>query len=394
MRIVIGLHTLAAAGGMVSYVATIADHLQRAGHDVHVWGNTGGPTAEKLEAAGIRTLAGKNALPEEIDVFFAQDQPSSFDFLEARPEVPQVFFWHSGLFDINLTPQLPDVIRLTVLLVAHDPGRSDALAVKSPSIRLDQPIDLQRFRPEGPIAEKPRRAVAIGNYLAGERREVLIEACRQAGIELELYGAREKQTASDPAAAMNGADIVFGKGRVMVEAMACGRAAFVYDSFGCDAWVTGENFREFLNGGMSGNLTTKTAEVDQVVADLAEYRSSMGEANRDLAAASFNVTWHIGALINAVENVLAGELPAPSNDGAFELARLARSSWGHESEAFELRTRMSHVDAELAAERQRTELARGEALEAERKLAAIANSTRWRTLNMLLAPFDRLRGRR
>jgi len=120
----------------------------------------------------------------------------------------------------------------------------------------------------------------------------------------------------------------------------------------------------------------------------------MGEVNRDLAAASFNATWHVGALIEAVEAALAEDRPAPNNDGAFELARLARTSWGHESEAFELRLRMSRVDAELAAERHRTELARGEALEAERRLAAIANSTRWRTLNLLIAPIDRLRGRR
>lgn len=379
---------------MVSYVATIADHLQRAGHDVHVWGNTGGPTAEKLEAAGIRTLAGKNALPDEIDVFFAQDQPSSFDLLEARPEVPQVFFWHSGLFDINLSPQLPGLVRLTVLLAAHKPGRADALAVKSPSIRLDQPIDLQRFRPEGAIAEQPRRAVAIGNYLAGERRAVLVEACRRAGIELELFGAREARMATDPAATMNGADIVFGKGRVVMEAMACGRAAFVYDSFGCDGWVTSENFREFADAGISGNITAKTAEVEQVVSELASYSAAMGEVNRDLAASSFNATWHVGALIKAVEAALAGDRPAPSNDGAFELARLARTSWAHESEAFELRTRMSRVDAELASERRRTEIARGEAVEAERKLAAIANSTRWRTLNLLLVPLDKLRGRR
>lgn len=379
---------------MVSYVATIADHLQRAGHDVHVWGNTGGATAEKLEAAGIRTLAGKSALPGDIDVFFAQDQPSAFDFLEARPDVPQVFFWHGGLFDINLAPQIPDVTRLLVVLISHQPGRVDSLAVKAPILRLDQPIDLQRFSPEGAISEVPRRAVAIGNYLAGERREVLIEACRRAGIELELFGAREEKMALDPAAVMNGADIVFGKGRVTMEAMACGRAAYVYDSFGCDGWVTGKNFRELMDAGMSGNATAKTADVEQVAADLANYRAAMGEANRDLAAASFNATWHTGALIQALEEQLADELPAPSNDGAFELARLARISWSHESEAFELRTRMGRVDAEIAAERARYEAARGEAIEAERRLAAVVNSTRWRTLNLLLAPIDRLRGRR
>lgn len=393
MRIVIGLHTLAAEGGMVSYVATIADHLQRAGHDVRVFGRTGGPTAEKLEKIGIRTLVGIDSLPAQTDVFFPQDQPSSLDLLEARPEVPQVFFWHSNLFDINLSPQLPDVVRLLVVLGAREPGRPDALAVKAPVLRLDQPIDTQRFQPEGRIAERPRRAVAIGNYLDGQRREVLIEACRQAGLELELYGAREAQSATDPAAVMNGADIVFGKGRVAMEAMACGRATYVYDSFGCDGWVTSSSFRALMDTGMSGNATTMTAEVDRLVSDLANYDPAMGEINRDLAAATFNATWHVGALIEATEAALADDLPVPSNDSAFELSRLARLAWRHESEAFELRVRMGRVEAEIAAEHARYEQARGEAIEAERRLAAVVNSTRWRTLNLLLKPLDLLRRR-
>lgn len=377
---------------MVSYVATVADHLQRAGHDVRVFGNTGGASAERLEALGIRTVVGKTALPDEIDVFIAQDQPSAFDFLEARPEVPQVFIWHSGLFDINLSPQLPGVTRLMVVLVAHEPGRPDALSVKAPVIRLDQPIDLQAFSQEGAIAERPRRAVAVGNYLSGERRAMLVEACARAGIELELFGAREAQFATDPAATMNSADIVFGKGRVVMEAMACGRAAYVYDGFGCDGWVTGENFRELMGTGMSGNATPFTPDLAGLVEDFKRYDQSMGTVNRELAAASFNASWHIGALIEAIEGALGHDLPAPSNDAAFELARMARVSWRHESEAFDLRTRMGRVDAEIAAERARYEQARGEAIEAERRLAAVVNSTRWRTLNLLLAPLDKLRG--
>ena len=50
------------------------------------------------------------------------------------------------------------------------------------------------------------------------------------------------EPAWDPVATIAEADIVVGKGRAVLEAMSCGRAAFVYDAFGGDGWVTAESY--------------------------------------------------------------------------------------------------------------------------------------------------------
>jgi hypothetical protein len=391
MRIVIGIHSLAAEGGMPSYAYTVADQLQRAGHDIYIFsGSEDGPT-DRLAALGLRTISGAEALPEEIDVFFVQDQPSAFDLLAARPEVPQVFVWHSSLFDVNLTPQLPDVTRLVVQVTGRPLERPQSLAVKAPIVRLRQPIDLQQFTPIGAISATPRRAISISNYLDGERRAVLIEAFDRAGIELELFGGKEPAQSLRAQDDMNRADIVIGKGRVIMEAMACGRAAFVYDDFGFDGWVTPENFDALLETGVSGASTTKSATVEHVLRELAGYSQSMGEVNRDLAMATLGVSRHTGELIEAIEQVLADQLPQPANESASELARLSRVSWRHESEAFQLRTQLRVAAEEYEELRQRAE---AEIAALDQTLAAIVDSRRWQLLNKLLAPIDRLRGRR
>ena len=61
----------------------------------------------------------------------------------------------------------------------------------------------------------------LGNYLEGERRRVLVEACESLEIETVQIG-RHAGGAQDPLDAIGRADIVVGKGRAIVEAMACG----------------------------------------------------------------------------------------------------------------------------------------------------------------------------
>lgn len=396
MRIAFGIQSLTGGGGTETYVLTVADQLQRTGHDVWVYSAETGPWEAKLEAAGLRVAIGTEQLPETLDVCLIQDGPSAFDLLADRPTVPQIYVWHSNLFDVQLPPQLPDVTRLIVSLYGAEASRVQSIAIKSPVLYLRQPIDLQRFAPRVPISPVPKRAVLIGNYLTGERRQVLITACKKVGIELELFGARESRTTTRPEEEMLRADIVFGKARVIMEAMGCGRAAYVYDGFGTDGWVTPENLELLMERGISGTATSKTASLPNLLADLKLYDPAMGEINRDLALNKFSSVRHTSALVSAIQELLGQELAAPTNDHASELARLARVSWRHELQAFGLNAQLQETWTVLAElKRREADFERNEraAEEAERKLAAIVDSTRWRLLSALLRPFDRLRSR-
>ena len=103
-----------------------------------------------------------------------------------------------------------------------------------PVVRLRVPIDTDRLVPLGALHERPRRAVLLGNYL--ERDVAVTAAWSGAGLEVERIGGSVQSY--DVATAVADADIVIAKARAALDAMACGRAVYVFDVFGGDGWVT------------------------------------------------------------------------------------------------------------------------------------------------------------
>lgn len=386
MRLVIGCRIPSAGGGVRTYVETLATALQRAGHDVTVFSLDSGDWTEWFGDRGIRTVQGTADLPAEIDFFLVQDQPTAYDLLDARPDVPQAFVWHGLIYDVDLAPQLDQAISVIFALYGGRATRIDAASVQPPIVELKQPLDLQRFSPHSAIGDRPTRAVAVSNYLVGQRREALLASCRQAGIELELFGVNEPRSSLNPEIEMNSADIVIGKGRVIAEALACGRAAYVYDTFGCDGWVTPENFDVLVGLGFSGTATNHVATAETLTSDLTDgYKQSMGIVNRELALANYSAARHAGAIVKTLRE-LAPQAPA-HNDAAFELARISRTSWAFESELHILRHKLNVTSGEAADLKRRL-------AETEGLLAKLTGSQRWRLVSALLAPFDALRRKR
>lgn len=404
MRFVIGIHSLAGTGGTESYVTTVGDHLQRSGHDVWVYAAEDGRTGDAARALGLRVTTDRRALPEEIDVALVNDSVVALELLDARSSAPQIYVWHSDIFDVQVPPQLDGVTSRIVTLYAEGRRKAESLAVSAPIVELSHPVDCYRFQPQTPLGREPR-ALTLGNYLGGERKQILERACKRAGIELTSVGAQSENGVTDrPEDAFNRADIVFAKSKAAVEAMACGRAVFVFDAFGSDGWVTADSYERLAAGCFAGNKGGQTVEVEALVRALGEYDPAMGVVNRDLAVVNHSAIAHAAAIASLAEEVAAengrrGE--AQRHDVLFELARLARVNWRHESQAFAAglalqQSELARGDLAWGLEKATAErdAAKTAAEEADRKLAEIVNSSRWRLLSRLLAPLDKLRRRR
>lgn len=407
MRLVIANHSLDHAGGIESYTTTVADHLQRLGHDVLIFSREDGFTGDVARALGLRVVTDPARLPVEIDVVFSQDGAAALEMLELRPAAPQIYVWHSDLFDLHIPPQIEGAVARIVTLWGGARAKAEALAVGAPIVEMSHPVDTDRFKPRTPL-RRPPRALALGNYLTGERMRILQQACELAGIELVTRGLHTDRGATDrPEDEMNAVDIVFAKAKAAIEAMACGRAVFIFDAFGSDGWVTSDNFDELEQRCLSGTGASQTVTPDALVEALARYSPAMGVVNRDLAVSRHGAIAHTSALV-ALAREVAAEVESDSrqqstrreHDASFELARLTRVNWRHESRAFfaDARLQQSELrrgDAEWKLEQSEADraaaMARAEA--AETRLAEVLASRRWRTLNALLMPFDRLRGR-
>lgn len=387
MRIVHGIDSLSKPGGILTYVTTISDALQRDGHDIWNWSPKLGSGTDMLDESGIRWTDRMEDLPEQIDVFFAHDAPSSYAMLEQRPDVPQIFFWHGSYFDFNVNPQITGACARMVSLWPSCFRRIRALAEQPPTLDLHQPVDLTRFRIQRPINERAKTAIALSNYLHGDKLRTVERACELAGIEFRLVGADGEGVSMRPQDSINEADIIFGKGRVIVEAMACGRAAYIFDVFGCDGWVTGDNYESLAENNFSGVSTETDPTPEELAADLAKYDRGMGETNVALANAHHHAHHHAGELVKACEEVLLERSTPPVRPDAYELQRLVRVAWRHESEAFNLNKRLideslRRGDAEWELEKSNAEVAR-----LENELEAIRRSPSWR----LTSPLRKIR---
>jgi hypothetical protein len=201
----------------------------------------------------------------------------------------------------------------------------------------------------------------------------------------------------------NEADIVFGKARVIHEAMACGRPAYVYDHNGGDGWVTGERYAALAADNFGGQGSEGVIDERHLIADLEAYDPDMGLVNRDLAVRHHSATRHAAALVALFDQLTPRERPldAPLDELARAVRVMHRSyAWAvlHEGELARLAaaeqrekavaTRMaSHAD-ELT---ERLHAAEERARAAESALAEIRSTRRWRSLQRALRPLDRIR---
>lgn len=385
MRIVHGIHSLAGSNGVQTYIATVGDVHQRNGHEVWCYAEAAGEGDELLLSLGLRVAHRIDELPEEIDVYFAHDTAASLEMHDNRPGVAQIFVWHGNYFDGNVTPQINGAVTSIVALTPSAERRIAGLAVKPPVTMLTQPIDLTRFRSQRPIADRPRVAVALSNYLSGEHLSILRTACEIAGIELRLVGAHGDYVTRRPQDAINDADIVFGKGRAATEAMACGRAVYVYDVFGADGWVTPETYADLAYVNFSGTARAEKLDAERLAADLGRYSPSMGPENQALAIKHHHGITHATKLIELAEIAIRDSGATVRHSDAYELHRTARVSWRHEAEAFQLKSRMSALSLELGDARWELEKSAAEVERLESELAALKGSASWRVTAPLRA---------
>ena len=98
---------------------------------------------------------------------------------------------------------------------------------------MRQPVDIDWFAP----TQHPQQLLVLSNYMRGQRREILEGVCEELRLRCHPTGAHAAP-AADPRPDILAVDIFVGYGRSILEAMACGRAAYVFDHNGGDGWVT------------------------------------------------------------------------------------------------------------------------------------------------------------
>jgi hypothetical protein len=323
VRFVLGNRLMDHAGGTETHLVTLGAELLRLGHEVVIYSPELGPFADYARRRGIDVVDELRELPDECDVVFAQDGLVVYDLAARYPGALTVFRICGDVYDFQSPPQVEGVVDLVVVLSDRYARLAQACAVQAPLLRLRVPIDVDRLVPVGAIRSRPRRAVILGNY--PDRVQVVREAWGRRGVEVSRVGGEQQRY--DIAAALESADIVVAKSRAALDAMACGRAVYVYDTFGGDGWVTPETYAALEQDSFAGQATDRVIGAAELEQDLGDYHSGMGTANRDLVIQHHRARDHVIELLAAIEASRPPERPtAPLR----ELARLTALQWSWE----------------------------------------------------------------
>ncbi len=392
MRVVVATGNMDVPGGAESYVLTISEHLARLGHEVTIAARSLGGPADLARERGLEVSGSVETLPPEADGVLSLDRALAIELAERYPRAARAYVIHN-LDDQYMPPPVPDVVAASI-------APSDRLAAVAEGsvgvgkvVRLRQPVDLRRFSPRGTAADPPVKALVLSNYrdLPRERFSELQRAWAGAGLDWETVGSASAR--AEVAEVIGDADIVVGYGRSILEAMACGRPAYVHEHAGSAGWVTADSYPAIEAGGFSGVGVRPPPDAGRLRLDLDAYSPELGRVNQDLARANHDARTHAAELAD----LLARLRPAPAGfdrSAMLALRNLAEAQLRAETAVDRYRVRLQETSAEEREVRRSLEAATDWARRLERSIDEITGTRRYRIGAALARPLDAWRRHR
>lgn len=240
VKVLITNLTLGGRTGTEIVTRDLALGLLRAGHAPMVYTPRLGPIAAELIEAGIRVIDNIADLAEPPDVIHGHHVVQTGVACARFPDVPAVFVCHDAVAWHDTPPRLPNV-RAFVGISDRFAQRliDDGASAEAVSV-IPNGVDTVRFQPGGPLAKRPRTALAFAKnqaHLPG-----VIAACEARGIKLDIVGAAVGRIEAAPEALLPNYDLVFTSALSAIEALACLRPVVVCDGRGLAGMATPEDW--------------------------------------------------------------------------------------------------------------------------------------------------------
>ncbi|MEO6194767.1 MAG: glycosyltransferase [Thermoanaerobaculia bacterium] len=244
LRILFTNITLASRTGTEVYIKEAALGLLRRGHTPLVYSPDLGEIAAEIRAATVPVVDDLSKLGAPPDVIHGHHHQQAMTAFLHFPGVPGIFATHDWTVWHDAPPAFPRIRRY----VAVDWTNRDRVLFEHgiPEERIRVVLnwaDLERFPPRGPLPDRPRRALVFSNYARGDTHLPAVqEACRRAGLPLDVVGSGVGRSLADPGEAIAEYDLVFAKAKSALEALAVGTAVVLCDYRGLGQMVTSADF--------------------------------------------------------------------------------------------------------------------------------------------------------
>lgn len=240
LRILFTNITLASRTGTEVYIKEAAAGLLRRGHTSVVYSPDLGEIADEIRTASVPVVDDLSRLGAPPDIIHGHHHQQTMTALLHFPGVPGILVTHDWMAWHDAPPVFPRIRRH----VAVDETNRDRIlfehGIAEDRVRvLLNWVDLERFPPRGPLPERPRRALVFSNYARGDSHLPAVqEACRRAGLPLDVVGSGVGRSLVDPGAVIAQYDLVFAKAKSALEALAVGTAVVLCDFRGLGQMVT------------------------------------------------------------------------------------------------------------------------------------------------------------
>jgi hypothetical protein len=372
VRILLTNNTLDDRAGTELYVRDVATALLARGHSPIAYSTRLGAVAEDLRSATVPVVSRLDGLGEPPDLIHGQHHLETMTALLRFPGVPAAFFCHGWAPWEETPPSFPRIFRY----VAVDDTCRDRLISESGVAPEDVEVilnfvDLERFRPRGPLPPRPRRALVFSNR-ASEATHLppIREACARAGIDLQVAGASSGGPVARPESLLPTFDLVFAKARSALEALAVGVAVVVADAGGLGSLVTMQNVAGLRRSNFGVRALRRPLDSEAIAREIEGYEPGdahrvsswvRAEAGRDRA---------MDRIVALYGEVLRKSRAAGAVRGEKEAAsRYLQWLNGYFKAAQEARVTRHAMEREIAGlrEERRSALDDAEALRAERK---------------------------
>lgn len=258
---------------MQSYARDLAAWLLARGHSPIIYGPRHGRLAAQLTRLTVPFTDDLTTIGVAPDVIHGNSSVETMTALLHFPQTPAIYVCHGWRADVD-APRFPRIARY----VAVDDTCADRLLYKE-GIAPQQievllnAVDTARFQPRAtPLPARPQRALVFGNSAHAATHVAIIEdACKRAGIAVDVVGEFAGTATEEPESMLNRYDLVFAKAKCALEGMASGAAVIVCDGANMAGLVTPDNVARLrrLNFGIRSLSTPLTT--DRVAEAIAAY---------------------------------------------------------------------------------------------------------------------------
>jgi hypothetical protein len=265
-------HSLDERYGTELYVASVAAALRERGWTVGAFSLVLGDVAELMRSRGI-------AVSDRLEDLPAPDLIHGNCYFEtllahlAHPGAPIFSLLHVENWWLQYPPFVPALRRVGAVGDDCREAAVGQLGFAAAEVEWHPNFaDPERFKPRGPLPEKPRRALVFSNYASDDTFLPAVGvACQEMKIVHEVRGARSGQVTSEPEHLLGQYDLVFAKGRAAIEAMVTGCAVVLCDYAGVGPMVTVENLESLRRLNFGLRTLTRKLTAQQLVREIVHF---------------------------------------------------------------------------------------------------------------------------